>query len=130
MERLARSRHPECLELQELLDKANQAMQNNDYEKARTLTETAILGCQDMITALSFKKEVQSRLPFTKQQMIIFLAVGSSILTVVTLMMISPKRRKKVFEKIRAKRSFKIGFKLPTFKQAKEEKKKTDVWKR
>ncbi len=120
--------HPECLELQELLDKADQAMQDKDYEKARTLTETAILGCQDMITALGFKKEVPSRLPFTKQQMIILIAVGSSILTVVTLMIISPKRRKKVFEKIRTKRS--LGFKLPTFKQAKEEKKKTDVWKR
>ncbi len=122
--------HPECLELQELLDKADQAMQDNDYEKARTLTETAILGCQDMITALGFKKEVQSRLPFTKQQMIILIAVGSSILTVVILMIISPKRRKKVFEKVRIKRSFGTGFKLPAFKHAKEEKKKTDIWKR
>jgi len=128
--------HPECLELQEILGKADKAIENKEYEKARTLTESAILGCQDMITALSLKKEVPGRLPFTKQQMIILIVVLGSVLALVLFMITSKGFGKRVVvkkEKIRTVKRKRFKFEL--FKSSKKKskpktEKKTDIWKR
>ena len=45
--------NPECLELQELLDQAETALEEEKYAKAKSLTESAINGCKDLITSLS-----------------------------------------------------------------------------
>ena len=43
--------NPECLELQELLDRAQTALENKEFDKAGRLTETAINGCRDLMSA-------------------------------------------------------------------------------
>ena len=44
--------NPECLELQELLDQANVAMDNQQYNKALSLVEAAIQACKDLVSSL------------------------------------------------------------------------------
>lgn len=43
--------HPECLELNELLDQAENALDKLDYAKARTLIESAMQGCKYLISS-------------------------------------------------------------------------------
>jgi hypothetical protein len=117
--------HPECLELQELIDKADKAIENKEYEKARVLTETAILGCQDMITSLALKEEVPSRLPFTKQQMIILIVVLGSILALILFMIIGKGFTGKIsVEKIKEFKEEKSKTSIEEKEEVKEEKAK------
>jgi len=64
--------NPECLELQELLDQAQISLDKSEYEKARSLVESAINGCRDLMSA-AVKPTFLSRLAGVRKE--IFLAV-------------------------------------------------------
>ena len=81
--------HPECQELNELLDKANTELAANNFIEARRYVDTAINGCKYIVSSLSERTERPDQLSrvFTIDdltfQTIIYLALA--FLVVITL---------------------------------------------
>jgi hypothetical protein len=51
--------HPECLELNEIITQAEEALKNNDYQKASLLLDSATEGCKYLISSSGKIMEVQ-----------------------------------------------------------------------
>lgn len=55
--------HPECQELNELLDKANEKLQEGNFDEARRYVDTAINGCKYIVSTLQQRTERPDAIP-------------------------------------------------------------------
>jgi len=84
--------NPECLELQELLDQAEIAINNNEFDKARELTEVAIRGCRDLVTS---QVDIGLQQPSLINARIIYIISGfSALLIIILILLLTPNREK------------------------------------
>ena len=117
--------NPECLELQELLDQADNALERYEYRKARALTESAINACRDLIA--SIEKYIAVPKPLTLKEIMVrissVLAVIVVIILIVYRMISRPKLKRKEPRVYKEKKPgiFKFGFKFAKKKPVKRE---------
>ncbi len=74
--------NPECLELDELLVRAQNELDLNNFEKARELTEEAVRGCKDLVTS-EFPATTQR--PANRTNMIFIISLMAIIIAVITV---------------------------------------------
>jgi hypothetical protein len=93
--------NPECIELSELIGNAEIALNNTDYEKARSLTDSFIVRCKEMVGPEGKVTGPPKRAPSRIGRILIY--VGSSMallgILVVASILIIRKFRKKTAEK-------------------------------
>ena len=117
--------NPECLELQELLDQADNALESREHRKARALTESAINACRDLIA--SIEKYIAVPKPLTLKEIMVrissVLAVIVVIILIVYRMISRPKLKRKEPRVYKEKKPgiFKFGFKFAKKKPVKRE---------
>ncbi len=81
--------NPECLELDELLVRAELELAGNRIEQARQLTEEAVRGCKDLVTSQTSIKEQK---PISKVNLIFILALIGGVLSVLITYFIIKKK--------------------------------------
>ena len=109
--------NPECLELEELLEQADDALEEGDYIKAKDLTEAAINGCRDLISSMGKYLEVPSK-ALKPSEIASRIAIMAALAIVVALIVYksitaqrfkvkkqgaSRARRRKIFEFLKSK---------------------------
>lgn len=78
--------NPECLELNELLNKAEDYIRNKDYEKANALIESTVRTCKYLLTSKQPIKERPARIIISKSyKNIIILLIVVAMLTMIIL---------------------------------------------
>ncbi|MEM2121311.1 MAG: hypothetical protein QXU20_01460 [Candidatus Woesearchaeota archaeon] len=75
--------NPECLELNELLNKAEEYIKNKDYEKANALIESTVRACKYLLTSKLPIKEKPTKIIITKSYTTILIVF--IIITMLTL---------------------------------------------
>jgi len=121
--------NPECIEYQDLIEQATDALENAEYQKANSLIQTAIKACKETVTSVTgedieFPSQTKARFPV---MYIIFIII---ILTLVVWLFMAtwqpPQHHHKT--KIKAQKQTKVKKKV-THKKSSPKKKK-DVWKK
>ena len=113
------------------------ALENKQFEKATSLTESAITGCKDLVTRLDKRLELPKK-PLTKQKLILtIITIGSLfIILIIFITRVIISRRphirklynltktpeKSVFERPKGKR--------PTIRPGIKKSKQKDIWER
>jgi hypothetical protein len=77
--------YPECLELNEVMEKAYDALRNNDYTRASLLLDSAIDGCKYLISSSGKVLELQKA---TRVSQIDTKIVAGAVFTIVMLLLI------------------------------------------
>jgi len=118
--------NPECLELQELLDQADNALESREHRKARALTESAINACRDLIA--SIEKYIAVPKPLTLKEIMVRISSVLAVIVVIVLivyrMVSRPKLKRKEPRVYKEKKPgiFKFGFKFAKKKPVNREK--------
>ena len=126
--------NPECLEFQELVTQANEAMDAKEHEKAAALLESAITACKETVTSLNAGDlEVPGLAPKRKTytQYVLYIIIASLILWLVMEIGYSRKGiKKKVKSETTKKKKKKLVTKKSNKKKKVSKKKTKDVWSR
>ena len=129
--------NPECLELQELLDQAQESLNKQEFEKGLKLAEAAINGCKDLVTSFAKKIETPKKEKETKMFRTIIIATLLGILILKFIEVIKRKRINQYYtyggninpeKPIKKSRNFLAS--LFKNKKPKQVQKKKDIWER
>ena len=88
--------NPECLELNEVVFRAETALNDKRYDEAASLIKTAIEKCKDLITSKSEEKPMSTTKPGVQRfLMLIILYVGTAVIVLYLIRKIVQKRRER-----------------------------------
>src|SRR3989344_8487031 len=86
--------NPQCLELNELLNQAESSITKRQFEKAESLIENAIKGCNELISFVPQKIETQVKKP--KQNLILTIEIAAFVILVSSFVLYRKYKKRKI----------------------------------